>query len=551
MIRSPQKTKIALWGAPMAKQLVNLDALIIREDLHKRPDDVASPASKAQQIKISDLTSDDLFLQSLRKPDFQRETASWGPETIVDLVESFLKGDFVPSIILWFSADGKTFVIDGAHRLSALIAWTHDDYGDKRKSLEFFSNFIPPDQKRIAEKTRKLMDTRVGSYNQIKQASRTPETSDEMQVRYSRRAANLAFHIQWVEGSDPNTAESSFKKINQKATLIDSTEFQLIEARKKPNGIAARALMRAGVGHRFWGSVSEGAQVQIAATAKEIYELLFVPDIGVGSIKTLDLPVAGRGYSAEAVKLIFDFINLSNNIVISSSKIKCLNDDDTGTETIAFLKKARHIIALICSQDYGSLGLHPAVYFYSRSGRYQPTAFLATVRLLMEMEAANEFDWFIERRARFEEFLVSHRYFVNQIVNQFGSGLKGFEWVYKLYRTILENIDSIESDEIVNKLIAGNKWRLKESPAEGKKFDTETKSAIYLINALQSAAICGICGARIHRNSMEAGHIKAREEGGGNHSSNGQMEHPYCNHGYNERKRNGKLKIRSENTNKN
>lgn len=544
-MRPPRKTKIGLWGAPMAKQLVNLDALIIREDLHRQPEDTVSPASKARDIKVSDLTSDSLMLQSLRKPDFQRETASWSPENIVDLVESFLKGDFVPSIILWFSKDGKTFVIDGAHRLSALIAWVHDDYGDKKISLEFFSNFIPTDQKKIAERTRKLMAGRVGSYDQIKQAGRTPSTSEEKHVRYSRKAGALAFHIQWVEGSDPDIAESSFKKINQKATLIDPTEFQLIEARKKPNGIAARALMRAGVGHKFWGSLSGESQEEIANIAKEIYDMLFVPEMNEGGIKTLDLPVAGKGYSAEAVKLIFDFVNLSNNTVISQSKLAPLADDIDGSETIKFLKKVRHIIALICSDDFGSLGLHPAVYFYSHSGRYQPTAFLATVRLLQEMEANNEFDWFVERRARFEEFLVGHRYFVNQIVSQFGSGLKGFEWVYKLYRSILEHIDSIESNELVEVLIQSQKWRLKEPASEGKKFDKETKSAIFLKSALRSATTCGICGARIHRNSVEAGHIIPREEGGINHSSNGQLEHPYCNHGYNERKRHGRLKQRS------
>ena len=175
----------------MAKNLVNLDALIVREDLHKRPDDTVPPATKTRDIKITELTTDSLFLQSLRKPDFQRETASWDSENVVDLVESFLKGDFVPSIILWFSADGKSFVIDGAHRLSALIAWVHDDYGDRRTSLEFFSNFIPTEQKKIAEKTRNQMNSRVGSYEQIKQAGKSPKTSEEKHVKYSRNAGIL------------------------------------------------------------------------------------------------------------------------------------------------------------------------------------------------------------------------------------------------------------------------------------------------------------------------------------------------------------------------
>ena len=524
----------------MAKQLVNLDALIKREDLHKRPDEVVSPATKTRGIKIIELTGDSLFFQSLRKPDFQRETASWGPEMVVDLVESFLKGDFVPSVILWFSAEGKTFVIDGAHRLSALLAWVNDDYGDKKMSRDFFSNFIPKEQEKIADKTRKLMKERVGSYDEIRQAGKTPETSTEKQVKYSRNAGNLAFDIQWVEGNDPDTAEASFKKINQKATLIDPTEFQLIESRKKPNGIAARALIRAGVGHKFWGQMPQTTREEIATVAKEIYDMLFVPELE-SPIKTLDLPIAGKGYSADTVKLLFDFVNLANDTIPKRGKNE-LADDSNGVETVKYIRKVKEIIALMCSNEKQSLGLHPAVYFYSISGRYQPTAFLATVRLLMEMKEKSDFDSFTERRAKFEDFLASHRYFVNQIVNQFGSGLKGFEWVYKLYRSILDNASSIEESEMVQILINGSKWRLKEAPVKGAKFDSETKNAIFLKAALASAPRCGVCNARIHKHSMTAGHIDRREDGGINHSCNGQLEHPYCNHDYKERQHHAEVK---------
>ena len=43
------------------------------------------------------------------------------------LIESFLDGELIPAVILWQSAT-HIFVIDGGHRLSALLAWAHDDY---------------------------------------------------------------------------------------------------------------------------------------------------------------------------------------------------------------------------------------------------------------------------------------------------------------------------------------------------------------------------------------------------------------------------------------
>ena len=254
MKKTCSKTRVGLWGLPVATHYVNLDALIIREYLHKKPDEAVDPSSKSKQIKVTDLVDGAFLYQSLRKPDFQRETSNWEPEKVVDLVESFLKGDFIPSIILWYSQEGKTFVIDGAHRLSALIAWVHDDYGDKKISIDFFSNLISPEQKKIAEKTRTMMAGWVGSYLDIQNALRPQSNAPAHQKLYARNAGVLDFQIQWVGGSDPDKAESSFKKINQNATLIDPTEFQMIESQRKPvNAIAARALIRAGVGHKYRG----------------------------------------------------------------------------------------------------------------------------------------------------------------------------------------------------------------------------------------------------------------------------------------------------------
>ncbi|MEV0425518.1 DUF262 domain-containing protein [Micromonospora sp. NPDC050495] len=67
--------------------------------------------------------AESLIYNVLRKPDFQRETASWPPDKVAELVRSFLEGDLIPSVIMWRSPiSGSIFVIDGAHRLSALVA---------------------------------------------------------------------------------------------------------------------------------------------------------------------------------------------------------------------------------------------------------------------------------------------------------------------------------------------------------------------------------------------------------------------------------------------
>src|SRR3546814_7732590 len=60
-----------------------------------------------------------------------------------------------------------------------------------------------------------------------------------------------ALPIQWVNG-DVDKAESSFFKINTKGTPLDNIEELLLQNRHKPIAIAARAIIRAGKGHKYW-----------------------------------------------------------------------------------------------------------------------------------------------------------------------------------------------------------------------------------------------------------------------------------------------------------
>ena len=121
--------RIALWGNVMSDSYVNLDGLIPRDDFEAKPDQVAA-VSATQTQTITELEKGKFFYSVLKKPDFQRETANWEPDTVAELIKSFVNDDLVPAIILWRSPSNDVFVIDGSHRLSSLIAWVQDDYGD-------------------------------------------------------------------------------------------------------------------------------------------------------------------------------------------------------------------------------------------------------------------------------------------------------------------------------------------------------------------------------------------------------------------------------------
>jgi hypothetical protein len=520
------------------KHLVNLDALIRREDFEVKTVPPPQPAQLTATMKVTELEANALTYQALRKPDFQRETANWPPEKIADFIRSFLDGDLIPSIILWRSPDsGNIFVIDGAHRLGALIAWVHDDFGDGNVSQAFFEHNIAPEQISAAKKTRAIVKKSIGSYLDIQYAGKNPDKSKQDMVKRARNLGSFAVQLQWVHG-DAGKAETSFFKINQEAVPIDPTELRILKARKKPNALAARAVLRAGAGHKYWSEFSELNQHEIEKLAKEIHAMLFAPPLET-PIKTLDLPIAGRGYSGQSLPLIFDFVNLATEIGHGEVAQESLADDTDGSKTIDYLKVVRRLTWRICGNHPSSLGLHPAVYFYSSTGRHQPTAFLAVVSLMKDFEKRDFFRTFTKHRGTFEHFLVAHKTFVNQTVIKFGSTLKGYPRLGQMYglivshltngKTVEQIVTELQNDTNFNYLKAIEANSVK---AVGTKFSSETKSATFLREAFQGALTCKICDGFIHLNALTIDHKQRVREGGTGVAENAQVTHPYCNTTY-------------------
>lgn len=509
----------------MAHQ-VNLDALVPREDFEVL--EAASPSIPTQTLQIRNLEPSDFFYSVVRKPDFQRETSDWPSEKIVAFVQSFLEGDLIPALILW-QAGSQIFVIDGAHRLSALVAWVHDDYGDGNTSKRFFDGVIPEEQLKAADSTRRKMKAAVGTYEDHKLAIAHPNKVTEAVLQRSKRLGSLAVQLQWVKG-DATKAEASFFKINQQAAPIDKTELRLLKSRKHPNAVAARAIVRSGTGHKYWSRFDQGKKDEIERKAKEINDLLFAPSLKT-PIKTLDLPVAGKGYSSQTLPLVFEFVNLANGTTVSTK----LTVDTTGDETIKFLNSCKAIANRMSGTHPSSLGLHPVVYFYSSSGRYQPTAFLAVVAFLQEIDSKNGFREFTKVRRAFEDFLLAHRILVNQVTVKYGSGPKGYARLKQLFGFVLGELQIGRTEgDVLDKMETHKDFSFLQ-PREvvasevGKDFGTDAKSTIFLRDALKDPLRCGICGGLIHRNAISIDHVVRKADGGSGDPDNGQLTHPYCN----------------------
>ncbi|WP_367388755.1 HNH endonuclease [Lewinella sp. LCG006] len=511
---------------------INLDALVPREDFEIIGNN--STSAQIQSLSVNDLSNQFIY-QILRKPDFQRETNEWDSKKIYEFIDSFIEGDLIPSIILWRSQSGLIFVIDGAHRLSALISWIYDDYGDGEISKKFYENNIIDDQLIFAEKTRNLINKKIGSFQEIKNASKENNSHQE-HIRRANNTGVNAIQVQWVVG-DAKKAENSFFKINQKASKIDPTELKLLESRKKPNCISARAIIRAGKGHKYWSNFSAENQNSIQQLASEINRIFFTPQLRT-PVKTMDIPIGGKVSSAQTLPLILEFINQVNHIPVDFKDT--LSDDIDGMSTISHLRNARKIAWRLNSVHPSSLGLHPIVYFYSKEGKYKTASFYAITNFILELIKKNKLNDFINAREEFEKFLIEYDYVATQINRKYRSALKGLPYVTKFNIDMVDKINSGKNyKESIKELLELSDYdfiTLFEEKDEmsfyRRNFDTDSKSAVFIREALQNGIKCKICNGFIHSNSITIDHIDRKEDGGLGNPDNGQLAHPYCNTTY-------------------
>lgn len=517
----------------LRSNLVNLDAMIKRADF-------ASAEEKeyfemVPTISLRDLTNDGLIGSNLRKPDFQRETSHWTPDQVFSLLECFTNGDLIPSVILWKSPT-YLFVIDGGHRLSALKAWIDDDYGDGPLSAAYFGQEITREQIKIAEKTRNIINKNIGSWQHFKtnlarlgNNELTPEEVKKVSTITSR-----GLPIQWVNG-DADKAEKSFFKINTKGTPLDEIEELLLKNRKKPIPIAARAIIRSGKGHKYWSSFTEEKTHQIELNAKILNKTLFEPEIN-RPIKTLDLPLGGSRGVRTAMQVLIDFLLIAD--MTQHDLKKCvidMEDDKDGDDTIRVLKKGIKLANRITGNDGGSLGLHPAVYFYGPTGRHSSPMFMGTVMFIGSKLINNDYNFFKKFnnvRESLENVLIENKELIATILQKSMSE-KRTETYAKILNEITNKLSNseypdeqfiIESSGIHGKLIIGS--YIKQS----QKFNDDEKSKTFIHTALSSAIKCPICKGYLDPDkSVSYDHIERVREGGNGSSNNCQLTHPYCN----------------------
>lgn len=532
----------AIQGAiGMAANGVNLDALIPREDLAVG-DGLVTGDQGGAKVEMVHLR-DKFWAGQLRKPEFQRETVQWSPPKIVDLVSAFLDRQLIPAVILWHAGQ-LNFVVDGAHRLSALLAWIYDDYGDGDRSRRLFGQVIPPEQLAIANKTRKLIEGKIGKSILFEAGLDYPDTVTDLQ---RTRISNMSVaHLvaQWVPAVKARDAEDSFFKINDAATPLDATEKRILQSRDSASAIAARAISHGGKGYSYWRQFEEEIRRVIEQYSARIFGLLYKPPLADGPIDTLDVPVAGRGYSV--LPFVFDLVNTINDPKVADSTGKGSKDklakDIGGDQTVKYLKAVQRTVQRITGKEPMSLGLHPVVYFYTKGGAFSPWSFLAWSKIVDDLFERHKVNRFCDIRCELEEYLIDHKWAMTEIVHQHGSGHRSTPWLERYWRFVVGELMAGKTTAQVVAAVpdqSGFGFLRSKSPVirvasenSDRRISASTRTAAIWDAALPGSACCPICNSRYHRNSIHGDHRTAKRDGGDGRPSNTDITHPYCDSTY-------------------
>lgn len=515
----------------MAQKVV-LDGMIRRADFAQQAE--ASTIDLGDKIMISQLSGRSPLLRLLRKPDFQRETNHWTPDQVASFISSFARGELIPSLILWKS-DSYVFVIDGGHRLSALRAWIENDYGDGSISHTFFGGELPDPQKRTARQTRALVERKVGRYEDFLKLSEEEQGAETEKAKLASTIFTRAVNVQWIQGSR-EVAEVSFFKINTQGTSLDPVEETLLRNRRKSYAIGARSIIRAGTGHKYWAQFDATVQGEIEVSSFQLFELLFQPHLEQ-PIKTLDLPLGGTVSPVDALKMLLDMFALVDGKSEPDKAAAQLLDDEDGTQTISVLKATKKVAQRMTGTSPGSLGLHPAVYFYNEKGRHSRFLFLGIVKVFAGAVRNNDptfFHKFTKVRAQIEGVLVARKSVINQGLANINSRQR-IDRVASLVRGLMANFlagESVDDKVILHHLgLTGRIGELQIIDAP-QGFSDDTKSAVYLRESLKAALKCPICqGFLDPSKAVHYDHKTPVREGGVGSEGNLQLAHPFCNTG--------------------
>lgn len=562
---------------------VYLDHLIPRENLrYSRAQDRAGSGGVNQEpdmLRLADLYGERLFSQInlLRKPDFQRATSAWTPDDCVALLDSVVNEQIVPSIIQWASPDSKyNFILDGAHRVSVILAWLNDDWGDKAPA----SSIVDAEQlqqiKDVANIVRSLVKSKIGSFqdyrdiyearDRVEAQHLDPEvvlgTKNYQRALFFDRLSrgSVGFHILWVPG-DHRKAEQSFLKINKSGKQLTEWETKLVENRDSRFARAVMSISSVQSVEHYWPNTApddpdklqlEYKIKEIIAGVRALHETLSTPPYKT-PINRLQQPLLVASADKKPY-YVAELLTIVEGHKGNVPETKVLMEQDRNDNASQLIDKGWRLIAdtqdvfrHLTGPSPKSLGLIPALYFYSRDGRYVRSLLYGLIYWL----CAGEDDQilakkrlFCAHRRAFEETLLANKEdLITGLSRKTGSGPEVTLPTAKFYRGLLQALMDHDDDReaegfkkayarLADELrTAGRKARAGDgADARARDFSVALKSRARLDELVNASITCGICGGKLDvGDGVQHDHIEEYAKGGKTVAENQRLTHPFCN----------------------
>lgn len=568
------------------KLTVYLDHLINRDSLLYRR--TASQTSQAENrlsqptyLTIPDLHGPKSKARLLKKPDFQRATWAWSPEECVELLESVLSERVVPSVIMWLSPDNFQYVLDGGHRISVLLAWIKDNWGDKLSEDAYRDATVQDNIRKAAQRVRELLrQKQIGFFEEyitaeqmyvdLAEKGQIPEQAmDFTSLNYAKLvrrwdAINIGFPILWVSG-DYEKAEESFLKINKTGRSLSDWETKLVENRSSSFARAVMSIAQISDVEHCWpvhetevanDPVLKSKADQILQKVEELHKLLFEPPYR-RPVTELKQPLMATPYTRPEMKPAYlaELLTITEGKKGQKPETEALIRKDRSdrvkdiiTNGLRLIDDAIDVIGNIYGPSPRSLGLMPLVYFYNKQGDYIRSLLYGMIYWLNHgsetSDVLNRKLLFTIHRRAFEEVLIQNKEFIiSRIGRRIGSGpevtVQTAHYYQGLLTLIIKHNDQIDSPEFQSdhRLLIATLGKTdltdvepEEIVSSNRTYRGQMRSEVQVHALLGMFQTCEICGGRYYPGLFtQVDHKTPHSRRGKTAVSNARITHPFCN----------------------
>lgn len=478
---------------------------------------------------------------------------------------------------MWLSPDNFQYVLDGGHRISVLLGWITDDWGDRLSEDDYKDATVQENIRQAANRVRALLrQKKIGSYKEyieaeeqyidLKDKGQIPEqVMSFTNLTYANavrrwESINIGFPILWVTGNYEK-AEESFLKINKTGRSLSDWETKLVENRSSSFARAVMSIAQIGDVEHCWPihdaevagdpALKEKAE-QIIKKVKEIHELLFEPAYK-RPVTEQKQPLMATPYTKPEKKAgyLAELLTITEGKKGQKPETEALIKKDRSdrvshivTNGLRLVEDATDVIGNIYGPSPRSLALMPLVYFYNKQGDYIRSLLYGMVYWInhgSERDIQDRKLVFTLHRQAFEEVIIgSKEHIINRIGRRIGSGPEVTYPTARYYHGLLNlliehgsQIDSQEFQAAHNHLITTlgkTDFDGDEDVSTSRTFRGSMRAEVHVNDLLTMFKKCDICGGRYFPGLFtQVDHKKEHRKGGKTTVSNARNTHPFCN----------------------